>query len=1026
MSTPFNSKVCENRMNQFNVGLILIVCCFLFACSSKSDNPDLNSLSSESLFGEDTQYAYLNQLFGGMSSRAMFDMVDNMMSNMNAAARHGDASVEDYDNLIRVLNHIHDWMASTKPKTAAEETAGSPGLAVLDMMVENNVGNLMTGAIRAAGPDIMTAHVYPMMAYVMACDSQIVKDAVNGITIKDLGFDTSKLHEQDFKDMVNVLHGMLDENDPDYQDIYNAWDMLHAKIDAKGLNITVGDVKESIPDFNADDLDNLPVYIDVLSAIHQLYDEDPKIKEDIDNMMYAAGYLMKTQKASDGHNTWDTRSMSDMERILYCLEEILKPEGTVKLKAFLVRMLDGVDYLDGADNIYGATNAIAGIYNLRNPYTNIIPDLNQIDNSIYRSMFQMNQEYETTEFGTTKVSLMRSIFMLFDVMCVLSDTLDGAPTSALLSVISDEEPYINPDYKDNILEYIVNLWGQACYHYPQSFHSSYAIDSTSEYRPYPDPLQGTDWLFFNEKISYAGIPTKGLAFILNFVVGMGLPDYVMGLLTESMPSIVAFTGSLNEKYTTGHNQRMMTMGGPLIHYYGEIGRGSDLIHVIGYMNELSMPGYKPIALWGNSATYRQANLGTACETIEGPYGYGLVYYMMRGASDVKSDNTADIADPAMDLMVRALYKLSTTPYENTNLLRALCNILTKEDPDKVEKTNQQKIDDLFADDGFIDNLYTFVHTNHAPLAQVCSAMGDVMLAALNPSDKQKDVLYTDDVVGLLQNSVLPKLGTNMKANSNAVRTLFYNGMKQADVDDEVSAAAADLAAIACSKGDRIASDLSRAMPGMKQLIDAANIDYAYDSTQTKLQPLIDYLFDDINGKENPLVFNLKSLGYKCTGIYDETYNTRAGSLQINDNTPVMTVVDHVLGAKGIYKTEPVTHFLSDVTGDGGDVLWRLIGGGDAYDPLALHWLEKIFGDDMDDMFSWEFIRSMCLSYNGNDPIMLMVFKQMHLADSQGQAIEFNGVLNDMSRFFHNQEFQPGTRLFDGILDALTVIVDNWK
>jgi len=1019
---------------KLNVGLVFIACCFLFACSSKSDNPDLNSLSSESLFGEDTQYVYLNQLFGGMSSRAMFDMVDNMMNNMNAAVRNGDASVEDYENLIRVITHIHDWMASTKPKTAAEEAAGSPGLAVLDMMVENNMGSLITSAIRAAGPDIMTENVYPMMAYVMACDRQIVKDAVNGITINDLGFDTSKLNEQDFKTMVNVLHGMLDEDDPDYKDIYTAADALHAKIDAKGLNITVGDIKDIIPDMNAEDLDNLTVYIDLISAIHSLYDDDPKIKEDIDKMLYAAGYLMNIPKAPDKHNPWDTASMTDMERILWCLEDILKPEGRAQLKKFLVRLLDGVDYLDGADNIYGATNALTSIYDLRNPYTNTIPDLNLIDYSIYRNMFQMNQEFEVTEFSTNKVSLMRSIFMLFDVMCVISDTLDGAPTVTLLKLISDQEPYINPEYRDNILEYIVNLWGQACFHYPQSFHSSYAIDSATEYRPYPDPLQGTDWLFFKEDLRYAGIPTKGLSFLLNFVTDfpLDLPGYVMGILTDSMPSIIAFTGSNNAIHTTGHNHRMMTMGGPLIHYYGEIGHGSDLIHVIGYMNELSMTSYKPIQLWGNSATFRQTNNGTAFETIEGPFGYGLVYYMMRGASDAKPDGTnvdadkADIADPSLDLLVRVLYKLKNTPYENKNLLRALCDILTKQDPDTVEKTNQQKIDDLFADDGFIDNLYTFIHTNHAPLAQVCSAMGDVMLAALNPSDKQKDVLYTDDVVRLLQNSVLPKLGTNMKANSNAVRTLVYNGMKQADVDDEVSTAAADLAAIVCSKGDRIASDLSRTMPGMKQLIDAANIDYAYDSAQTKLQPLIDYLFDDINGKENPLVYNLKSLGYKCMGIYDETYNTRAGSLQINDNTPVMTVVDHVLGSKGLYDTEPVKHFLSDVTGDGGDVLWRLIGGGDAYDPQALHWLEKIFGDDMDDMFSWEFIRSMCLSYNGNDPIMLMVFKQIHLADSRGQAIEFNGVMNDMSTFFHNQEFQPGTRLFDGIFDALTVIVENWK
>ena len=280
------------------------------------------------------------------------------------------------------------------------------------------------------------------------------------------------------------------------------------------------------------------------------------------------------------------------------------------------------------------------------------------------------------------------------------------------------------------------------------------------------------------------------------------------------------------------------------------------------------------------------------------------------------------------------------------------------------------------------------------------------------------------MAALVQTGVLPKLGAGLKGNRTAVWNLVNNTLNQADVHTEVSAAAADLAATVCDKAELITSDLAAAVPGLDEIIDASTVDYDYVSADSKLQPFIDYLVDDVNGKENPLIFNLKALGYKVMGIYDATYNPSAGALKYDDNTPVMDVVNHVMGDTGIYDTAPLTNFLFDLTGDNGDVLWRLIDADETYNPLDLHWLEKIFGDDLDDMLSWEFIRSMCLSYNGQDPVMLMVFKTIHL-DHNGQAIEFGGVMNDMSTFFHNQEFQPGTRLFDGIFDALKVVVNCW-
>ncbi len=1047
--------------------VLVILWCILPACStSKTKQTDLDSLTTEALFSEDSQYRYLHQLFGDMSSRDLFDLSDKMMLNMVAAMRAGDATAEDFRDLKKIMRNIHDWMAAWETEDDPDHT---PGVQILRMMIEHNVGDLMTRSIYAAGGDILTNNVFPMMTYVMACDDQVVQDAVDGITIDDLGFNTGILKEGDFKDMMSVVHGFLDTENPEYKDIRKKWDALDAAIDNATLDVTVGDLKDILPDMDIDDLDTLPVLIDVAHAIHQLYDEDPKIKEDIDKLLYATGYLMNTPKPADGHNKdWDTRTMTDSERILFCLEDILKPERRGALKEFVRKALNAVHCIkapkpevgkpDGPDNIYMAMEILDSLAAQRDPYSNTIQDLDDLDYGIYRCALQLNQLEEPTETHSIKMSQLETTILLFDVMCRLSDLLQGPASQALLGIIKLDPEGPACDTRNSILEFMIGWWGQSCYRYPRSYHNTFTVPGrTAGFMPvYPDTLQGQDWYFYKnafkvkEPLTGLLIPLPDVNFLIDLITIPNSFNYLLGVLAETLDSITSVSGGTGKIATTGQHHKMFKLIAPALKWYYEAGYPAELIHAALEIDEIDPLTYKPIAYWPNGATLHedryQTNAMTSLETIQGPYGYGLLYYTLRGASDARWDNEADLGDPALDLAVRIANKFVTTRYGDGNLAKAFCDMVTEEEPEdpedlgnpdknpydydtQFEDWRDWNADHLFKADGAIENLYTFIHDNHAHLARVAAALGDVMLAAFNPKDPHEDILYTDDIVSLLRKSVLPKLGSGLQDNRDAVRAMVVNGLNQTDTDPEVIAAAGDFAAAVCEKGERIFDDIARAVPALKQIHDATINDYTYDPANSRMQPFIDYLTQEVNGRENPFIFNLKSLGYKLAGIYDETYNTRANAMDITDDTPLMDVVDHLVGDDtGLYDTTPLKDFLRDVTDDKGnghgDVLWQLIDGGQPWDATAKHFLEKILGDDLDDRNSWNFIRSLCLSYNGNDPVMLMILKTIHL-EYHGQPIEITGVMNDICAIIDNYDFQPGTRLYIAVFDALSVLVNSW-
>lgn len=1017
------------------VPVLAVLCVLLSGCTKKDKGVDLARLSSEDVFAEDSQYVYLSQLLGGMSQRDLFDLLENVVVNLDAAVRHGDASPEDFTAIKNIIINAHTWMSSVKATNSAVDLASSPLVELIDMMIENGVGNILTDAVRAAEPDILLANVYPMLDYLMNCDQMLVKDAVAGVTLKDLVFDASKINKEDFQKAISALHGIFNDEDADYHAIRVDLTGLFDAIKTNGPEITIGEVKEFVTDLGLTlDSDSLSILLDVVSAVIELMHEDPTIKVDLNKLVYAVDHLVTVSKAPDGNNSWDACFMTDFERVLYCLEDVFKPANTHNLKIFLYQVLEGVDNMQGADNVYGLTSSLAEIYNTRNATTNTIPDLTEIDYALYCNMIQLNMNNSPTVSDTIKVSELRTALFLLDVLKNLSDGMILLPygLNGLALSLVEVDPSVPVNARKDMLEFVAGLLAEGMYCYPQSYHASFGSNSALGTKSYPDPFAGLDWVFYQEGIGIdlAGFPVTipgAMDMLTSVLKYLYIDNILLGIVADPIPSINELVGNGGTRYSTGSHHRLMSLAAPILSYYYEQGHGSEMIRMAAALNEIPLDSYKNLYWYGSNATLRQDNLGTVLESIEGPHGYGLVYYALRGASPARDEGTADILDPALDLIVRILYKLANTDHgTNSNLLRDFCNVLVGS-VSTVKKTNQEIVDTLFNTDGPVENLYTFLNQNHTQLTQIVGSVGrsiDKVMDQTNDGDNANNIFYagSEHVVVLLQ-AVLETLGTEFSSptTSSAVKTMVNNVLMQADADAAVTTATSNLAGTVCGKADRICHDLSQALPAAQQFVDALNIDISCERNQTKIQPLVDYLTQEVGGQENPLIFNLKALGYKLAGIYDATYNTRLNALKVDDNTPVTDLITHLVGDDGLYRLGPLTGFLSDLTANNGDILCRLLGVGESGSVDIEYYLDKIFGEDMEDMISWTFCRSLFVSYNGNDPVVLAVLKIIHL-DHNGQPIEFNGVLYDINTFIKQMEFQPGKPYFDRLYDVLGLVI----
>ncbi len=962
--------------------------------------------ADEAIFG-DSEHIYLYQLFGDITMNEGLDMIGDILDSLNAAVIYGDVKDADYEVISAIIKKIRDYVANMEGNTVEEE---SKFVSILKMMHKYHVGDLVTNLIGATGPDVLVENIYPILEYLVDMDFGDAK----GIPLEGSGVSLD-ISDEEIEDLKNALNRILDSKGP-YKGVYDTSDVLidlvKKRESEKKDKITVGDIRNAIDKLTAgikdSDFDLKPV----VNAIVELWNEEKEVLgDDSDKLLYSLGQLMTDRTRSfgpDGWN-WTNKEMTDFERILYCLQDLLNPvvQDRDVLKNFLQNSIDGTALLEGADSLHGILQGLSSVNT---------EDLKEIDTAIYKYLF-MNNIYGEPRGGGTDVNM--SVTRAFLYLLSALYPLGSQDMGNLLNVVVTEEPQV-PE-KSNLIEWLVGLMVLGCYEYP-SYHNY--IDG-----PDPNPLEGIDWAFYEQDIRFQievfGYPLTlmkfdGLYGLLGILLEndflLGLVGSVAGALTDPLPAMPEFIGGTGEKYTAGDKHKLFAIAAPLLKHYYDQGRALDLVEMATHINEINPSTYKTLAWNGNNATFRkgtsQSNrLGHVLENLEGRFGHGLIYYGFRGDSEDEHDHNGDLLDPVLGMTIRILQKLDSTIYEDGNLI----DYLFSGNEDSGEGDGEGlDFDVLFAEDGAVDKLYNFLSENHDVLVKVIEPIGRIILALhsdLGNFEGIFDALINGEILNVLKDELYDAEGQEaLKSVTRAVLELL-------DITDEdlLDAIIDMLDAVLTSSGTLI-DDIKKLLPILNDQFE--NLPTDKDSMSEGMGSILDIIIEEME-IDSPLTINLKILGYRVMNLFDEIHNMNG---KIIDDTPIFDALDFLLGKDGMYDFTSILDMLRAVMAPDDNL--KMLSATNIVRESAL--LREIKEENIELILSLRFIRSLFISYDGKDSIVLMVLKPIYLETNYGMPVDMNGVIGDLADVMDGLHIVPGTKFYDQILGLLDFAVESLK
>ncbi len=437
----------------------------------------------------------------------------------------------------------------------------------------------------------------------------------------------------------------------------------------------------------------------------------------VEELLASAASFLGTPSPPEGLNAWDTQAMTDFERVLFCLEDILSLEAPL-LQDFVREALVGIAPTSDKATLEGILRALGTID------TDEIPLL---DTALYVNMIQNNMFSESTLKSDIKTSQLRSLMFLMQEADV-ELSLAGIPMLAMVGspdggTVADKDLY--PErYTRNLARWTVGEvvtaveWGE---------HG--AIPGLGA----ADPFAAFDWVLYKKRyqMQLMGIPLmtfEGMVpMIANFLVQTVAP---VGI-TDPFDAYVQLVGGHGPD-TGGQDHRIFALFCPLMRYFWNQGRAADMVGMLTHTGEIASSDYVKLAR-GEEATFRRDTTGTVIKTVEGPDGYGLLYYTLRG----RAPEDGGMMDPVLGITVRLIQALDAAPASAENsgtLFEALMQAL---EPHlggllKADGTvDEAAVDALAASltPERLGSLIAFLHNHHAQLTRVGSALGEVMQAA---------------------------------------------------------------------------------------------------------------------------------------------------------------------------------------------------------------------------------------------------------------------------------------------------------
>ena len=715
---------------------IVILCLFLAGCDKRHDEErdklSFDTINSQQLFNAQ-DYAYLNKLLDNLTGQDLCDILGGSMETLNTLADQGYTGVDDYQTLAAIIDNLYNVLLEDLENYDPDQD-DEPGVTqalgeLARLAAENNVGDLVSQIIALAGPDLAVENIYPMLVYLVNADDETLKGAVGGISI-------GNINEAYFEELNSFVHDVCDPQGK-YQNIHAATDDLFRALKTEELTLSVGDVKglvnwllgfgETTQD--AEKTIDLEVLSAVMDALGLLWDEEEVFKEDVRSLLYSLASLMNQTVEADGHNTWDVAPATDFERLLFCIEDILALDRD-SLRTVLESTLGGLAPSSDAQTLGQLLKAIAGVDRAM---------LEEVDAGLL-SVVLNNMYAQPRDSADVKISSLRSLMFVFK-QADTSPTFLGIP---LLSMIDSPDGGTVSGITTNIAEWTTGEIATGFELAPPS------ADTNEDGEV--DAFEAFDWLLYQKRyqLELIGIPVA----TYNGLVGIMTNALVVGLMpagiTDPFPSLVESAGGLSEyeiefgfsedswkgrSGTAGSRHTLFALFAPLVTYYWDDGRPLDFTNILAGMNEIPSDAYLDLSE-GNNATLRLDNEGVVFKAIEGPDGYGLITYALRGHDLADSG----ILDSLLDIVVAAVRKLEQTSYNEQTLFDALMDELEPIigeglDDDTIASLLSTLFDPDESSEYLLDKVQEFLTDNHDSLVVLSESLGDVLLAVYDNFDE---------------------------------------------------------------------------------------------------------------------------------------------------------------------------------------------------------------------------------------------------------------------------------------------------
>ncbi len=838
---------------------------------------------------------YLNQLFGYPDNADLMNAFYFPQDTLDSLSDQGFLNQNDWTWFKETMMWLYEGMGEVEAEcedlAPGEEHAFAlwqdAVIDLADMAHYTGIGALLNQLFDQVGADFLTHHLHPILGYFFAMDNETWERTII-YQIFDQDEVENKISNADFQILTDVFRRMTDTDDPVYGPVWDAMPSSREFIDVvknNGDDITVAELKTLIKDLLAGGQPVAPEGLsieaegdeDLLDALGDALDEvwenrdnagelelkyalndndtvefdlsgDPieapmvlTFQDELRKLLYSVGLMMSQTISPDEYNTWDDHNMTDLERVLHSLGDVLNEDRLprAQLEAFLEGLLAASAGMDGANSLGGMLRSVAAT---EPAY------LQGLDHAI-DLLFRKNIDGVDRSSSVSQISALRALLhmahylndgFLFDLVGMLGAGGLLGSTHGHTEEISecDSNPFSSDPPVTNctddggpILEWAVG-------------EISNAFDVCEwPFAPGPPPpcentFMGWNYIFY-EKPYYILIessdPDSGL---LGFFHGLGalfLSDYFGAL--DLAVGADAYTGT-NDR--AGMNHQLIAIGEPVVQHFFKWSENSPdgdwlgpMISFAVSLNEIEPTSYNFVTDPSNGVL----------KVVEGPNGYGLATYALRrhydtGTPPANADLEHGLLDPVIDMLAMIVNELITTGY-----------------------TYQDDYNDCTVG-------YTLYPYNGG--SNSCSLFSALMFYIENHALFGLDMDAWND------------MDNNDIGKYNFIYDLFYpnDGNSSIDTANEYITKYPDLIAgiaeifgnvlLAVAEDqaryDQIMADVDTIKPILEPVFGGGTLDTAFDS-QDGIQVLIDYLLaENEDGSDNIFVANLKALIFKIMDI----------------------------------------------------------------------------------------------------------------------------------------------------------------